>query len=160
MEIPRRYLLLAQGLVWLAVGLYLLPLGVFFLLKPLEMGTATSLPLFTALSSLSLNAPEAACVLLTIGLIIGHFKSRKVFSKAVKRSEAYVGSLPEKTTLSKIYPPIYLLLILFMAGLGMAMKYFEVPLDIRGFIDVAVGSALIKGALLYFKAFRKLVLCA
>jgi hypothetical protein len=160
MEIPRPYFLLCQGLVWLAVGLYLLPLGIFFLMQTLEPGYSSSLPLYGLLASISLTPTESACSLLALGLLIGRIKSRTVFAKAVTKSEQYVASLPARASVFKIYPPRYILLVGVMMGLGISMRVFSVPLDIRGFVDVAVGAALTQGAIAYFKAFRKALLLA
>jgi len=45
-------------------------------------------------------------------------------------------------------------------GLGMGIRYFGVPVDVRGLIDVAVGSALINGAMLYFRVgVQKKIIC-
>jgi hypothetical protein len=41
-----------------------------------------------------------------------------------------------------------------MMMLGMIFRYLPIPIDVRGFIDLAIGSALMNGAMLYFRAAR------
>jgi hypothetical protein len=51
------------------------------------------------------------------------------------------------------YPKSYWLLLASMMALGFLLRL--VPVEVRGFIDVVVGSALLNGALLYFRAARE-----
>jgi hypothetical protein len=53
--------------------------------------------------------------------------------------------------LKDLFPLSYLAIIGSMMMLGMLLKFLPISHDIRGFIDLAVGSALINGAFLYFK---------
>jgi hypothetical protein len=41
-----------------------------------------------------------------------------------------------------------------MMALGLVFRFLPIPIDLRGLIDVAIGSALINGAMLYFRAAR------
>jgi hypothetical protein len=41
-----------------------------------------------------------------------------------------------------------------MVGLGVTLRFLPIPVDLRGFIDTAVGSALVNGAMLYFHIAR------
>ncbi len=38
-----------------------------------------------------------------------------------------------------------------MIGLGVMIKVLDVPTDLRGWIDTAIGAALINGAVIYFQ---------
>jgi hypothetical protein len=55
-------------------------------------------------------------------------------------------------SLTQIYSPTYYLLIGIMIGLGLSLKIFGLPIDIRGLVDVTIGAALINGAMLYFRS--------
>ena len=39
-----------------------------------------------------------------------------------------------------------------MVGLGALIKVLNLPLDVRGAIDIVIGSALINGAMIYFRS--------
>jgi hypothetical protein len=55
-----------------------------------------------------------------------------------------------------MYPTYYIAIIASMMFMGMAMRFVPISADIKGIVDVAVGSALINGAMQYFRlAFTK-----
>lgn len=150
MKLSHPMLIGLSGLLWFAVGIYLLPLGIHFLLNG-PMISAGPFYIFNALKYFGLNQENAALVLISIGLAIGYIKSKAIFAKTVKKGVAHIRSLPEKAPFYAVYTPKYLVLLGVMILLGLSMKWFSVPLDIRGFIDVAIGAALINGSVLYFK---------
>lgn len=90
--------------------------------------------------------------LLAAGLLIGFFKGRFVLIKTVRRQVLRIASLPLPIRWSQVYPLAYYFLIAGMMGLGMLMRVIPLSVDFRGVIDVAIGSALIHGALAYFQA--------
>lgn len=149
-KFSHRVLISLSGALWLAVGFYLMPLGINFLVKSGQEGGA-HLYLLNTLNSLGISAESASLVLIALGLAIGYGKSRMIFSKAVKRGVAHIRTLPEKASITSVYTPRYLLLLGVMVLLGLSMKWFSVPLDIRGLVDVAVASALINGSMMYFR---------
>lgn len=152
MKFSHRTLILLSGGLWMAVGLYLLPLGIRFLVESGRFG-GDHLYLLNGLSTLGAKGESAALILIAIGLAIGYGKSKAVFSKVVQRGVDHIRSLPKLAPLSEVYTKKYLILLGVMILLGVAMRWF--PLDLRGFVDVAVGSALINGAVFYFrKAFE------
>ncbi len=79
-----------------------------------------------------------------------------VLSKTVRRVVTRISSLPLPIRLKDAYSPAYWILIASMMALGMLFRFLPIPLDIRGIIDVAIGSALINGAMLYFRASRSI----
>ena len=122
--------ILFSGLLWLAMGLFLLTKG---------------------FNLLTLHAGKSGVVmLLVLAFLIGYMKGRFVFAKTVNRITKRILSLPLPISFAKVYPPIYWVLIGSMGLLGMVFRYLS-P-EVRGFADVAVGSALFYGALLYFQA--------
>lgn len=155
MKFSHRTLILVSGGLWLAVGLYLLPLGIRFLVESSRSG-ASHLYLLESLSALGVSMESAALISIALGLAVGYGKSKAIFSKVVQRGVAHIRSLPKQASLTAVYTKKYVALLGIMIFLGVAMRWS--PLDIRGFVDVFVGSALINGAVLYFRrAFEPVV---
>lgn len=140
-----------SGLVWLAAGCNLLPLGLRLLLGTLDPGAIGSTPLLDALASWINNPQHAVQLLILLGLLIGFLKGRTVLAKAVNREIARISALPSPAPITDLYGKKALIVLAIMVLLGMSMKWLQIPLDIRGTIDVAIGAALINGAVLYFR---------
>jgi hypothetical protein len=139
-----------SGVVWFTVGVFLLVFGVKLLVfASLEAGKGAYL--LSKVVTLTKSKERAALLLLVLGLILGFAKGRFVLSKTVMRVANRISSLPEPIRISQVYPVGYIGLIGCMMLLGMAMKWLAVPLDVRGAIDVAVGSALMNGGMFYFR---------
>jgi len=130
-----RFWIAFSGFVWTGVGIMLLQKG----LKILG----------------SLPDSKVATWWMAAGLFVGFIKGRFVLSKTVKRVTDRISSLPLPISIAKVYPVSYWLILSSMIGLGFAMRF--VPPQWRGCIDVAVGSALINGAMLYFRAAKSFV---
>lgn len=141
-------LIFISGIIWLAIGVFLLNLGLNFIVD----SVAKPLPFISFFASLTGGLEEAAICLVVLGLLIGFFKGRYVLSKSVNRLVSRIKSFPEPLSPLKMYSAPYYGLIIVMMLLGMGMNFFGVPLDIRGLIDVAVGAALINGSTLYFRS--------
>lgn len=146
-------LITLSGIVWLAVGFYLMPLGINFLIQSAQEG---NFPLIQAFNASGVSSQSACLTLIAVGLAIGYGKSRVIFSKTVKKTVVHIRTLPAKASLTAVYTPKYLLLLGLMVLIGLSMKWLSVPLDIRGLVDVAVASALINGAMMYFRQAREL----
>jgi hypothetical protein len=78
-----------------------------------------------------------------------------MLAKTVKRTVNRITSFSEPIGLNQIYTKGYFLLIAAMMILASLMRVFRLPLDIRGTIDIAIGSALMNGALIYFRYAEK-----
>ncbi len=149
-KLAHRTHILIYGFLWLTVGLVLLPMGLNFIVSSLLIeNRAKAQPVLDFLAPMTGDRESAALVWIALMLAIGFLKARRIFAKSVQRSVLRLSSLPNPAPLSKLYPLSYYLLIGAMIFLGFLLRF--VPLDIRGGIDVAVGSALINGAVLYFK---------
>jgi len=59
--------------------------------------------------------------------------------------------MEDPVSLRKVYSPAYLLLIGVMVLMGVLMNVLSIPHLYRGFIDVAIGSALIFGSLVFIR---------
>ena len=149
-KVSHAALIFLSGCIWLIAGCFLLSLGLNFIVSTLlQANISQSHPILTFLTPYVGNLDNAALLWIVISLFIGFLKGKKVFAKAVKRAIDRIRNLPNPAPLGKIYPPAYYLLLASMGLLGFLMRY--VPIDVRGGVDVAVGSALINGAVLYFR---------
>lgn len=154
MKLSHRTLIGIAGLLWFAVGLWLMRLGIQFLMQAVE--TPEQFPFLSWVSSLVGKAEQGVVALMAVALFVGFFKGRMVLSKTVNKTVSSIKQAAEPVSLNLLFTPRYLVLITIMMGIGFSLRFFSVPLDIRGFVDVAVGSALINGAMLYF---RSMVTC-
>jgi uncharacterized BrkB/YihY/UPF0761 family membrane protein len=144
-------LIFFSGLIWFAIGLYLLTLGMHFI-----VGTAVSKAydpssLLYLFSKVAGSREQAALLLIILGLLIGFIKGRMVLAKTVQKVVQRILALPRPIKLSQVYGVRYLALIALMVLLGMSLKWLQVPPVLRGVIDVAIGSALMNGASAYFR---------
>lgn len=137
-----------SGFIWFFIGAFLLYKG----LHLITQAAFDPLSMCSRLSSVFGTAQQAATVFIALGLIIGFFKGRFVLSKTVRRVVSRINALPLPIRLKDAYSPSYWILISSMMALGMVFRFLPIPVDVRGTIDVAIGSALINGAMLYFRA--------
>lgn len=143
-----------SGLVWLSVGVMLLNLGLGFLMHGFQGNSFVQdgySGLFSFLSSCTGAADYAAIALVMLGLVVGIAKGRFVMQKAANKSALRIAKLENPTSITNLYSRSNIILLGIMMCLGMCMKIFALPYDVRGTIDVAVGCALIQGSLAYFR---------
>jgi hypothetical protein len=134
-----------SGLSWMGIGGFLLYKGLNFLhAAALQTGT-----LCERFQHVCGGPSQVATAFIALGLIIGFFKGRFVLSKTAERLCKRIAALPSPIRPSQVYPPQYLILLSTMIALGIALRF--VPIDIRGLIDVAIGSALLNGSSVYFR---------
>ena len=149
MKLSHRQCLVAAGLIWCVVGVYLTQLGAKLLVAAIDLNTAFLLPLY---SSLVPDRSMAVVILFFLAIAIGQLKAKYILSKSVHRMLNRLEKLPEPCSLFEAWGKPYIYLIVAMMGLGMAMRFFSVAPDLRGFIDVAVGLALLQASFSYFRA--------
>ncbi len=143
-------LLVLSGMIWLAVGCVLLPLGLNFIVETLLNENRHGFyPVLSFLSPYVGGLDPAALLLIACALVVGFLKGRYVLAKSVQRSVHRLSTLPHPIPLSQLYPLSYYLLLGSMFLMGYLVRF--TPLDVRGGIDVTIGSALISGAFLYFR---------
>lgn len=154
LKMTHKALIIFSGMIWLAVGCFLLPLGLNFLLQAVQntyLHSGQNYPLLQLFSSFLPNVENRVIVLIAMGLLIGYSKGRYVLGKSALKGVQRIRSLSNPTELKNIYSFKYYILLALMIGLGISMKYLGIPADIRGVIDVAIGSALINGSMIYFR---------
>ncbi len=151
-KVSHNALIIISGCIWLAIGCFLLPLGLNFLIKSIDPNVDISRPLLNFLSPYAQGLDQAALLLVALALAIGYMKGTKIFSKTVQRSVDRILTLTNPASISQIYTKKYCILLGVMVLLGILVRFL--PNDIRGFIDVIIGSALINGAELFFRQVR------
>jgi hypothetical protein len=140
-----------SGVIWFIVGMGLLTLGLNFIVYKAQIDRGETTSLIARIAPLVGGRDQAAVVHIVFGLIIGFMKGRFVLVKTVRRVVERILKLPHPIKISDVYSKGYLLLIAAMVLLGLSMKWFGAPMEIRGTIDVAIGSALMNGAIAYFR---------
>jgi hypothetical protein len=139
-----------SGAIWLIIGGFLMVKGLNFVVSSAHAGSSSAF-IIPSLSPLIGGKEQAALMLIVFGLLIGFVKGRLVLIKSVKRVVGRILSLPSPIGIFQMYSWKYGLLILSMVALGLSLRWMHLPNDVRGLVDIAIGSALINGALTYFR---------
>lgn len=128
-----------SGFTWFFIGAFLLYKGLHLITEATQGGGLSH---------------QAANIYIAVGLVVGFFKGRFVLVKTVRRVVSRILSLPLPIKFKDAYSPSYWILIASMMALGMLFRFLPIPMEVKGAIDVAIGSALINGAMIYFRAAR------
>ncbi len=147
-----------SGAIWFIVGILLLNLGLQLILQGFQgqLFFADNYSSFFSWLSSMLHSPENTSILLiVIGIGIGFFKGRFVLHKVAMRSHGRIEALENPTSITNLYTKGNCFMIAGMMFLGMMMRYFQLPCDLRGLIDTAVGTALMQGAISFFHLARQ-----
>jgi hypothetical protein len=139
-----------SGCTWMAIGIMLLVKGLKFIVSTAEIKDAAS-PLINWLAPLVGTRQQAALLLVSVALLIGFIKGRTILAKTVKRIADRILTAQGDLTMNQAYDRKYYAILAIMVGIGLTFRFLPIAHDIRGFIDVAIGSALINGAMLYFR---------
>lgn len=152
MKFRHSTLIVISGLTWLAIGSYLLFLGLTLLLNSTLDQSDKIYPIVSNLAPYVGGTEQVGLFLAALFLGVGYMKSKYVLSRTVLRTLTNICSSPNPSGLGTVYNRQYIMLIGAMAMLGAGIKFLQLPDDIRGSIDIAIGSALINGSVLYFKS--------
>lgn len=153
LKVSHATLIVLSGLVWLAVGCWLLSLGINILIDATlheQLPHSASKPIVEFLSGFSASQESAVIILVAFCLFIGYMKGRYVLGKSAMKGVDRIRSFPNPTHIKNIYSRKYYILLGSMVFLGILVKY--TTQDLRGAIDVIIGSALINGAIVYFRS--------
>jgi len=153
MRLKHQTLILLAGLSWLVIGALLLGLGILFILTALKQPDFISghFSILSFIERFVLDRANAVIVTITIALMVGYLKGKKVLAQTVARQIKRINSLPNPGPLKYLYSKGYYLLIASMTLLGISLRFWPITLDTRGAIDLCIGSALVNGAVLYFR---------
>ena len=155
MRLSARTAILFSGALWLVIGILLLSKGMKYLVVAGNAhlnGTLQGFSLLKEINRFIDNPERSAFILVAVALALGFVKGRTVMRKAMNRVVARIHSFPKKIPISALYTKGYLFLIAGMAMLGISFKFLPLPIDVKGFIDFTIGTALINGAMLYLRA--------
>lgn len=152
-SMTRRAWIAFSAFTWFFLGLWLLYKG----LRLLTEGAFQPDTLSHALSRFFVNQQQAATALLAVALLVGFLKGRLVLIKTVRRVTARLISLPSPVAFKDAYSGSYWMLIGGMMLLGISFRFLPISPDVRGAIDIAIGSALMNGSMLYLRALRQFV---
>lgn len=152
MKLSPAVAIVTSGLLWLVIGLFLMMKGLnlIVLAAHAEHFGIKSL-LISQLESLAGSSERAALIVIAAGLLIGFLKGRFVLVKTVKKVIARIISFGSSIKLTELFSVRYLLLIALMVALGISLRFLGLAADVHGLIDVAIGSALINGSMIYFR---------
>ncbi len=151
MHMSKRAWITISGMIWFIVGIGLLTLGLNFIVFKAQIETHETTSLIAKMAPIAGGREKAAMTLIVIGLILGFLKARFVLIKTVRRVVERILGLPLPIKISQVYSKNYLMLICGMILLGLSMKWLGFSTEVRGLIDVAIGSALMNGAVAYFR---------
>jgi hypothetical protein len=138
-----------SGVLWLAVGSLLFSKGVVLLQSLLVPGITTGF--FHASFFGSLSSQVKVQLILIAGLWIGFIKGNFVLRRSANRVLNHIVNQEEPIQLKNLYPKSYLILLGCMCAMGMSLKWIPINPDVKGLIDITVGTALIIGSWHYFK---------
>jgi hypothetical protein len=150
MLLSKRTWFVISGITWLGIGIMLLMKGLRLTVDAVEQ-TTVAMPLLKFVLSIAGTRHQAALLLVCLGLFIGFIKGRTVLAKTVARIASRINAHQKGLSLQQAYDRKYWIILSLMMSLGVIFRVFTIPADIRGLIDIAVGSALINGAILYFR---------
>jgi len=150
MLLSKKAWFIISGIKWFGIGLMLLMKGLRLITGAADQ-LAVDAPLIKYFQSFAGTRQQGALILVCLGLFIGFIKGRTVLAKTVQRIAGRINLQTGNLTLKEAYDRRYWIVIGLMMTLGMMFRVFPVPVDIHGGIDVAIGSALINGAMLYFR---------
>lgn len=138
-----------QGTIWLLVGSMLVAMGCNFLVASLLEGNqmAGHLPLLRSMPFL--DKELAALTVALAAIAIGWLKGYCILAKTASKQLLRIAKLPSPISYSQLFEVRYFFLLGLMVGLGFLLRTF--PIDVRGFIDLAVGIALLFGATVFFR---------
>jgi len=148
-----------SGLPYFLAGIMLNRKGVNFISEATSLAgelPSLTLPFVRPLTSLFGDATMAMIFLVIIALVTGVFKGRKVIVPGVERNLLRLQAQTNPIPLTQTYDRKGWIILGVMMTLGMLINNLPVPIDVRGFVDVAVGVALIQGGVASLRVYRSL----
>lgn len=140
---PRTLRRLSASL-WLVVGSTLLSVGLRLISRSIQ-ADFTETPFMSTLSLISDSKLMLGMLVGATGVLIGCFKGHFALAKSAHKLNAYYKTLPNPTPIYRLYPLPYYALLAIMMSFGMLLNFLQTASDIRGFIDIVIGVALLIG---------------
>lgn len=131
LRFPAPVLAAVAAAFWLALGSYLAIRGLSYLVQ--------------------VQGPVAAATAWLIALLIAWYKGTRIFNRLALKNLLRLRRQPQPAPLYTFLTKAAYIVVLFMAGLGMAIRYSGLPTGVRGTILVGVGGAMLLGAFTYLR---------
>lgn len=148
-------MIVISGVIWCVVGVLLMTLGMHHLVDSLrlwdEVIVSSNPSMIKAFSYIFSKPQQALTAIVAVSLLVGYAKGHFVLLRSVKSGVQRILSYPNPSEIKNLYAKKYYFLLVGMMGLGMLLRVAKIPEDLHGAIDLAIGAALLKGALSYFK---------
>lgn len=125
--------------------------GIRYIVFAAKFPVCNQFSVVQALAPLVKNADTAATWLIALSLGLGWIKGRFALTKTATRVTNRILSQPSPVGISSVYGKGYLALVSCMIALGISLKWTGIPPDVRGVIDLTVGSALVHASVFYFR---------
>lgn len=148
-----KHWIVVSGFSWLLIGVYLMFKGLNWMTLAMMQQETPAVLLW--LKELAGSLQQGALVLICLSLLVGFIKGRMVLSKTVNRIADRLLLQQEPIPFAKAYDRKYYVILATMMGLGLLFRFLPIAFDIRGAIDVTIGSALMNGSMLYFRQLVK-----
>jgi hypothetical protein len=129
--VPVRTHLLASGLIWSLVGLFLMVFGSYLL-----------------------ALPDHALVAVA-ALLLGSLKSRKILDRVAARNIDRILGMPDGTCIGAVYPLKMWGLVILMMVLGRLLRASALPAVFIGALYLGIGWALFFSSRLMWRRWRR-----
>ncbi|CDZ81187.1 hypothetical protein BN1013_01718 [Candidatus Rubidus massiliensis] len=152
LKFNHKTMIFISGIIWVTIGIFLLQLGLTFILQcdqtSDKMDHLHILPFFAKQMK---DVKEAKFLLVMLAIVLGYIKGKLALRRTAKKAVKRIHTFSEPMSIFNLYSKANCILIMGMILLGMSMKWIGLSLDVRGFIDVAVGCALVNASSIYFR---------
>ncbi|MBI5274299.1 MAG: hypothetical protein HY860_04510 [Chlamydiales bacterium] len=144
----RSVAMILASILWLTIGSLLLVKGLN-MVNVLATWQAHA-PLLSWFYQHQQKEMHAPLMLVFLGVFLGFIKGNTVFRKMVRKN-VYRLKQMQRVKVMQIFPRATWIIMASMMFLGFLFKLLPIPLDVRAVILIAVGSALIQGAIFYLR---------
>ncbi|MEM8629178.1 MAG: hypothetical protein AAGF04_03825 [Chlamydiota bacterium] len=128
-----------SGLLWMVGGFSLLSKGLRLFFEG-ALSAESSYPSYNLL-----------LIYLTLALLVGFLKGKWVLRRTAERIFQRILDWEGPISFFQLYDKRTALILLLMMGMGLLMNRLALPPLYRGWIDLAVGAALIQSACTFFR---------
>lgn len=152
MKFEKHSLITVVGLVWFVVGIFLLFSGLQLIFLTALLNGQSFTPILSVVMYAFTGAVIPSIVVsVFLGLLLGYAKSKWAFVRMIRKTVQRIYPMPGLVRISSLYRLHEALLIIAVIALSRIAKILHFPPDIQGVINIAIGSALISGAVVYFR---------
>lgn len=152
MKFEKYQLITLAGFLWFVLGITLLTKGLYLMILTAHLSGEKAGPILNVfMYAFTGGIVPAALTILLLGVVLGIMKGRWALGRAATLLVRRIYPMRGKIHVAKLYRIHDYLLIVGIIALSRLLNWIEVPNDVHSLIDIAVGSALINGAMVYFR---------